>query len=154
GGIARVVRLHHRVRHPHIQWVFPPVRPGAQHVQALPRDDRRQPPPDVRHVVTAGAGDPQPGFLQRVVRFGERAEHPVSHGAQPQPVLLEPRCPEFVVRHCHILSPIRVTGSPTEPTPFPTTCGPRRENTTTSRAWPNCWSPLRRSTLGTESTPR
>jgi len=61
-----------------------------QHVQRHPGHDRSQPAAQVLHLVGPGPAEPQPGFLHGVVRLARRAEHPVSHGPQMGPVLLEP----------------------------------------------------------------
>src|SRR5262249_5049101 len=58
----------------------------AQHVEAYPRNDRCQPSAQVLDTARCGAAEPQPGFLDGVVRLGQRAEHPV--GYRPQMVLV------------------------------------------------------------------
>lgn len=78
--------------------------PGAQHVEADPGDDRRQPGLQVVDVVGPGAVDPLPGILDGVVGLGERAKHPVGHGSQMGPVLLEPAGEPLVVRHASYAS--------------------------------------------------
>ena len=75
------------------------LRPGtslAQVVQAQPRHDGRQPGGQVVDVV--GAGEPQPGLLQHVVRIGLRAEYPAGDRGQPGALGVEV---DHV--HCHIL---------------------------------------------------
>ena len=66
-----------------------PRAPGAQHVQAHPSDDRREPGLHVLDALGILVADPNPGFLQGVVGLGERPEHPVGDGAQARPVLVE-----------------------------------------------------------------
>jgi len=109
GRVDSVAGLHDRVGHPHVERVLAPGRPRAQHVQAQPRNDRGEPTADIVHVLARRAGDPQPGFLDRVLGLGERAQHPVGDRPQAGSVLLEPRYPELFVLHCHILSTRRVT---------------------------------------------
>ena len=70
--------------------LLPARGPRAQHVQAHPRDDRREPSPQVVHAVDVGAGQPQPRLLHGVVGLGARAEHAVGHRRQVRPAVLEP----------------------------------------------------------------
>ena len=60
-----------------------------QHVEAHARDDRGQPSAKVVDARGIGAAEPQPRFLNGVVHLAQRAEHPVSHGAQVGSVLFE-----------------------------------------------------------------
>jgi len=76
----------------------------AQHVQAHPADDRRQPPAEVLDTAGTGAAGVEPGFLYRVVRLAQRAEHPVAHRPQVVAVLREPLREQFVLVHGHIPS--------------------------------------------------
>ncbi len=62
----------------------------AQQVEAHPRDDRRQPAAQVLDPGRAGAAEPQPGLLDGIVRFAERAEHPVGHRPKVVAFFLEP----------------------------------------------------------------
>jgi hypothetical protein len=78
-----------RVGDAHAGRVLRPRRPRAQPVEADPGDDGRQPSAGVLHVIRPGAGQAQPGVLERVVGLGLGAEHPVAEPAQARPVLLE-----------------------------------------------------------------
>ena len=60
-----------------------------QHVEAHARDDRGQPSAKVVDARGIGAAESQPRFLNGVVHLAQRAEHPVSHGAQVGSVLFE-----------------------------------------------------------------
>jgi catechol 2,3-dioxygenase-like lactoylglutathione lyase family enzyme len=66
-----------------------PGTPGAQHVQADPRDHRRQPAGEVADVGGVRTGQPQPRLLDRVVGLAGRAEHAVGDRAQVRTVGLE-----------------------------------------------------------------
>ena len=61
----------------------------AQHVQRHARDDGREPAAQVLDLVRVRATQPQPGLLNRVVGFAQRAKHPVGDRAQMGPLLLE-----------------------------------------------------------------
>jgi hypothetical protein len=50
-----------------VQALLAPRLAGAQHVQANPRDDRRQPSREVLDAAHVGAAHAQPGFLDGVV---------------------------------------------------------------------------------------
>jgi hypothetical protein len=82
--------------------VLAPRGTRPQHVQTHPRDDRRQPPSEVLDAVRAGTAEPEPGFLDGVVRLAHRAEHPVGHRSKRgsvgfeafgQPIVLVHRSP-------------------------------------------------------------
>ena len=62
---------------------------GPEHVERHPGDDRGQPAAQVPHLAGVGAGQPQPGVLDRVVGVARRAEQPVRHRPQVTAVLLE-----------------------------------------------------------------
>src|SRR5438552_2588899 len=66
-----------------------PRRARPEHVQADASDDRGQPPAQVLDPAGVSPAQPEPGFLHGVVRLAEGAEHPVGHGPQVGPVLLE-----------------------------------------------------------------
>ena len=61
----------------------------AQHVEAHPGDDRRQPSTQILDATRAGATEAEPGFLNGVVRLAQRAEHPVGDRPEVGPVCLE-----------------------------------------------------------------
>ena len=87
-----------RVRAP-LQRLLGPRRARAQHVEAQPRDDGRQPPPEVLDSTRVRAADPDPGFLNGVVGLAPRAEHPVGDRPQVTPVLFESLRQPFVFVH-------------------------------------------------------
>jgi hypothetical protein len=60
-----------------------------QHVEAHVRDDGGQPSAKIVDARGIGAAESQPRFLNGVVDLGQRAEHPVRHGAQVGSVLFE-----------------------------------------------------------------
>jgi hypothetical protein len=70
--------------------VFTAGRAGAQHVQAHPGHDRPQPRGQVLHLADVGALETEPGFLDGVLRFAGRAEHPVGDLVQVAPLRLKP----------------------------------------------------------------
>ncbi len=57
--------------------------------ERFPPDDRRQPGLHVFNVRRILVANPQPCFLEGIVGFGRRSEHPVGDGAQVGSVLLE-----------------------------------------------------------------
>jgi hypothetical protein len=63
--------------------------PGTQEIQADPRHDSGQPGPHILNVSGIGAAQPQPGLLDGIIRFGQRAKHPVRHAAQVTSILFE-----------------------------------------------------------------
>jgi hypothetical protein len=52
-----------------------------EHVQADPRDDRRQPSAEVLDRRGIRAAQPDPSLLHSVIRLNERSEHSVRGGA-------------------------------------------------------------------------
>ena len=60
----------HRLRRLLLDRLLVPRPPRAQHVEAHPRDDGREPPPEVVDAARPGALEPQPRLLHRVVRLG------------------------------------------------------------------------------------
>ena len=76
----------------------------AQHVQAHPGDDGRQPPSQVLDLARVGAAQPQPGLLDGVLGLGERAQHAVGHGPQVGSSLLERGGEQISFVHGHILA--------------------------------------------------
>ncbi len=96
-GVAARERLG-RVRAP-LQRLFGPRRARAQHVEAQPCDDGRKPSPEVLDSARVSAAEPQPGFLNGVVRLAPRAEHPVGDRPQVTPVLFESLRQPFVFDH-------------------------------------------------------
>jgi hypothetical protein len=91
------------------------VCPAApEHVQAHAGHDGRQPPTKVLDVLRPGAAQPEPRFLHGVVGLAERAEHPVGHRPQADPMLLEPLGQRLV--GVHPSHPPVATCHPCEPT--------------------------------------
>ena len=80
---------HDRIGHAHVDRLLAPRPPRAQHVERQARDDGRQPSAQVLDLIGVGAAEPQPRLLHGVVRFAQRAEHPVGHRPQMGSVLLE-----------------------------------------------------------------
>jgi len=81
-GVEVVSAAHDGVGHVRAQGLLAPGRTRAQYVQAHPGDDRRQPSAQVLDPAGVGAVEPEPNFLDGVVRLGQRAEHPVGHRSQ------------------------------------------------------------------------
>ena len=107
-GVDPVLAAHDRLGHVRVQRLLAPRLARAQHVQAHPRDDRRQPSAQVLDAAGVGAAEPQPGFLHGVVRLAQRAEHPVGHRPQVGAVGLEPlRQPVVFVHRSHSLAACR-----------------------------------------------
>ena len=79
-----------RIRYMSLREPLPPDSPGAEHVQAHPPEDRRQPGSHVLDGAGIVVADPQPRFLESVIGFGRRSEHPGGDGVQVPSVLLEP----------------------------------------------------------------
>jgi len=98
-GVCPFLDVQDRLGLPHAQRLFTPRTARAQHVQAHPGDDRPQPSTQVLHFARAGAPQPQPCFLDGVIGLARRAEHPVGHGSQVSPVLLESLRQIFVLVH-------------------------------------------------------
>jgi hypothetical protein len=78
-----------RIRHVHVQGILPARRSRAQHVQAHARHDRRQPPPQVVDTTDIPAAQPNPGFLDGVLRLADRSEHAIRDRPQPRSVLFK-----------------------------------------------------------------
>jgi hypothetical protein len=64
-----------RVGHVLVQQLLTPRPARLQHVETDAGDDRGQPATQVLHATGAGAAEPHPGILDRVVGLGKRAEH-------------------------------------------------------------------------------
>jgi hypothetical protein len=94
GGIRGVAR---RVRGSAVH--RPVGRPCPEHVQRYARDHGGQPAAEVVDAACVGAAQPQPGLLHGVLGLRRRPEDPRRHGAQPAPVLLEPRAQPVLLRH-------------------------------------------------------
>ncbi len=77
-GVGPVRAVHDRVGYVRVQGPLPRFT-RAQHVQAHPRHDRRQPPAGVLDLAGLRAGKAEPGLLDSVVGLAQRTEHPVSH---------------------------------------------------------------------------
>jgi hypothetical protein len=88
-GIGPALGAGSRLGQPCLERVLAPRLALAQHVQADPGHHRGQPAAEVLDAAGVSAADAQPGLLQGVVGLADRAEHPVGHGPQPGPVLLE-----------------------------------------------------------------
>ena len=58
---------------------------------------------EVLDLAGVGAAGPKPGVLDGVVRLAERPEHPVRHGAQPGPMLLETLGQPLLIGHVTFL---------------------------------------------------
>ena len=87
--LRRAGRGHDRFRQPRAGVVLAARPPGPQHVEADPTHDGREPWAQVGHVVGRPPVEAQPGFLERVLGLGCRAQHPVRHCAQVGAVTLE-----------------------------------------------------------------
>ena len=70
--------------------VSPAAIPGRSGGPANARDNRRQPSPEILDGARVRAAQSEPSFLHGVVRFSQRAEHPLRHRSQMAPVLLKP----------------------------------------------------------------
>src|SRR2546427_482911 len=117
-GVAARDRLG-RVRAP-LQRLLGPRRARAQHVEAQPRDDRRQPSPEVLDSARVRAAEPYPGLLNGVVRLALRAEHAVGDRPEVTPVLLESlRQPGVFVHRSHSLDRSRRERGPLADVPAP-----------------------------------
>ncbi len=64
----------------------------AEHVEADPGDDGRQPAAEVLDVVDVGSLEPDPRLLEGIVGVGDRPEHAIGHRPQVRSLLLEARC--------------------------------------------------------------
>ena len=106
--------------------ILAPRGPGAQHVQADPRDDGGQPAVQVPHIAGVGPAQPQPRLLHGVFGLARRPEHPVGHRPQVGAAGLELLGQHVVFVHrCHCLphpphpgdesDPDNVTGDPAQP---------------------------------------
>jgi hypothetical protein len=60
-----------------------------QHIQGHLRDGRRQPAAQVLDIAGVGAAEPEPGFLNGILGFAQRAEDPDRRRPQAGSVLLE-----------------------------------------------------------------
>ena len=101
-GIERGGRVDDGLVRGRVEGVFTARPARAQHVEADPGHDGGEPGAQVVDVVRVGSAEAEPRFLDRVVGFGARAEHPVRHRAQAGPVLLEAISHSFSFI-CHIL---------------------------------------------------
>ena len=98
-GLGPVVAADDRVGHADVQRLLAPRPARAQHVEAHPRDDRRQPRAQVLDFARVRSAEPQPALLDRVVGLAQRAEHLVGHRSQVGAVLLELLRQEVVLVH-------------------------------------------------------
>jgi hypothetical protein len=69
--------------------ILPARCPRPQHVQAHTRDDGREPGAQVHDVVDIGPAEANPAFLDRILGFARRPEHPIRYRAQMRPVPFE-----------------------------------------------------------------
>ncbi len=102
-GITAVIARDDRIRLVRVQGVLTPGGARPEHVQAYPRDHRRQPAAEVLDLAALRATEPKPALLDGVVRLVDRAEHPVGHSPQVRTVSLELVCQHLFRVHCHIL---------------------------------------------------
>jgi hypothetical protein len=79
----------HGVGDVRVQGILPARCPRPQDVQAHTRDDRREPGAQVLDAGHIGPAESNPAFLDRILGFARRPEHPIRHRAQMRPVLLE-----------------------------------------------------------------
>ena len=70
-GVAPVLVADDRAGHILVEGLLASVLAGAQHVQTDPRDYGGEPRGEVRDAVGVGAGQPQPGLLDRVIGLAE-----------------------------------------------------------------------------------
>lgn len=63
--------------------------PRTQSVKTQAGDHRGQPPPQVVDGRSVGAAQPEPAFLDGVLRFTDRSEHAVGHRPHVRPVRFE-----------------------------------------------------------------
>jgi hypothetical protein len=83
----------------------------AQHVQAHPPDDRRQPGPHVLNCRGILVANPQPRLLQGIVGFADRPEHPLGDPAEMPSVLLEPFGQPLALFHGQLGAPVMTVTS-------------------------------------------
>ena len=79
----------HGIGNVHIQEILPTGSPRPQHVQTHARDDGREPGAQVLDVADIGPAESNPAFLDRILGFARRPEHPIRHGPQMRAVLFE-----------------------------------------------------------------
>jgi len=95
--------LRRRLRLVRVERLFAARVASAQHVEAHPADDRRQPAADVVDVVITGATHAQPGFLHGVVRFSGRSQHAGCNRLQVRAMCFESLSQQLAVVHRHTL---------------------------------------------------
>ena len=98
-GVGSVLGADDRVGHVRAERLLGPRFARLQGRQAHPGDDRGQPPAQVLDAVAVGSADSQPGFLNRVVRLAQRAEHPIGDRSQVRALLLETLRQQLVLDH-------------------------------------------------------
>lgn len=98
-GVELVLAADERVGHVHVEGRLTVGLPRAEHVQAHPRNDRRQPAGEVLHIACVGAAGSQPRLLECVVGVRHRAEHSICDRPQARPMLLEPLREQFAFVH-------------------------------------------------------
>jgi len=98
-GVDPVRATDDRVGHADVERLLAPRSPRAQHVEADPGGDRRQPATEVLNLAGVRSARPEPRLLHGVVRLAQRAEHPERHRPQVGPVLLEPLRQPLVLAH-------------------------------------------------------
>jgi hypothetical protein len=100
-GVDVAVGTDDRIGHVCVQRFLAPRPARAQHVEAHPPDDGGQPAAEVLDPAGVGTRESHPGLLDGIVRLAQRAQHPVGHGPQVGPVLLESlRQPDVLVLRC------------------------------------------------------
>jgi hypothetical protein len=98
-GVDAVLGADDRVGHMGTERLLGPRIARLEGVQAHAGDDRGQPPAQVLDAPTVRPADSQPGLLNRVLRVGQRAEHPIGDRSQMGTVLLEALGQELVLVH-------------------------------------------------------
>jgi hypothetical protein len=64
-------------------------------------DDGGQPSTEVPNAAAVGAAEPQPGFLNGILRIIQQAEYTVGHRPKMRPVPFKPFCQPLVLAHSH-----------------------------------------------------
>ncbi len=88
-GMATVFLAHGRLENVRTQRLLGARLARAQHVETHACHHCGQPPAEVCHVTRVGAAEPDPSFLDGIIRLAPRAEHAVSRRTQVRAVRLE-----------------------------------------------------------------
>ena len=120
----------------------------AQEVEADAAGHRGEPAAEVLDVVRVGAAQPQPGFLDGVLRLGQRSQHAVRDRSEVPAVFLEPVGQFLAARHTlprrpsvrrpssHLLNSSKATaGLPPNRSPVASACRVRKPRTYVSGSW-------------------